>query len=135
MLAKIIAEFRNSEQGAAIVETAIVAPLAILILAGGFEIGRGLSVHHAADKAVRNAARYLARVPATSATEAMAKQIVTADDPNLADATVTMDATRFTAGVVSLTAVVPYKVTLLSAVFSKSTVQFTVAHEQPYVGE
>lgn len=51
------------EDGAAILEFALVLPLLLALLAGGFELGRALLVQSALTEAVRGGARYLARVP------------------------------------------------------------------------
>src|SRR5688572_13711564 len=101
MLDWLVREFWRCERGAAIVETAIVLPVGVLLLVGGLELGRGLSYHHAADKSVRNAARYLARIPDTvPLTDALAEQLVTADNAlgissdDLVDVNVTVDSER-----------------------------------------
>jgi Flp pilus assembly pilin Flp len=57
--------FARDTSGTALVEMAIVLPLALSLMIGGVEFGRVLSVYSTADKSVRNAARYLARVPET----------------------------------------------------------------------
>lgn len=51
--------------GAVLVEFTLVAPLLIFLTLGTFEFGRALQQHHVLDKGVRDAARYLARVPLT----------------------------------------------------------------------
>ena len=51
------------EEGAAILEFALVLPLLLALLAGGFELSRALLVQSALTEAVRGGARYLARVP------------------------------------------------------------------------
>ena len=55
--------FGRDCRGTAIVETAIVLPLIVLLLFGIVELGRALQHHHALTKSVRDAARYIARVP------------------------------------------------------------------------
>src|SRR3954451_8383681 len=49
--------------GAAVVEAAVVTPLAIALMAGGVEFGRAIFYYHTIDKSLRNATRYLARLP------------------------------------------------------------------------
>ena len=51
------------EEGAAILEFALVLPLLLALLAGGFELGRALLLQSALTEAVRGGTRYLARVP------------------------------------------------------------------------
>jgi len=49
--------------GTATLEMAILLPVAILLMAGGIEFGSLFSAYGTATKAVRDATRYLARVP------------------------------------------------------------------------
>jgi Flp pilus assembly protein TadG len=49
--------------GAAALETALVLPVAIILMAGGVEFGQLFSVYGTAAKSMRDATRYLARVP------------------------------------------------------------------------
>lgn len=49
--------------GAVMVEFALALPLLLLLLAGGYELGRAIWHHHLVDKGVRDATRYLTRVP------------------------------------------------------------------------
>src|SRR5437870_6846227 len=49
--------------GSAIMEGALVIPVAISLMAGGVEFGRIYSTASTADKSMRSAARYLARLP------------------------------------------------------------------------
>ncbi len=56
-------KFQASHEGAAILEFAIVLPVAIALLAGAVELGRALYTYLAVEQAVRGGARYLARVP------------------------------------------------------------------------
>ncbi len=51
--------------GAAMIEFTLVAPLIIFLGLGAGEFGRALQHHHVLNKGARDAARYLARVPAT----------------------------------------------------------------------
>ena len=53
----------RDRRGTAFVETAIVLPLIMLLLFGLIEMGRALHQQHILAKTVRDAARYLARVP------------------------------------------------------------------------
>jgi hypothetical protein len=49
--------------GASMVEAAILLPILISLMAGGLEFARAFWVSSTADKSMRDAARYLARVP------------------------------------------------------------------------
>ena len=55
-------------RGVAFLEFTILFPLLLVLTLGVFEFGRAMLDHHKIDKAVRDAARYLARVPVTCAT-------------------------------------------------------------------
>lgn len=60
------------------VEFALALPLLLLLLAGGYELGRAVWHHHLVDKGVRDATRYLTRVPnpTDAASVARAKQLL-----------------------------------------------------------
>ena len=53
----------GNEDGAAILEFALVLPILFALLAGCFEIGRALLIYQAMNEAVRGGARLLARIP------------------------------------------------------------------------
>lgn len=145
-------ELPSCESGAAMVEAAIVIPLALIMLAGGVEITRGLAYHHAADKAVRDAARYIARLPTRDLANnpGRARNLViygtwtTALTSNaqsvLAPGTMgaggfSLDETKLVdEGIVSIKASITYTFPLLSIIFSDATLVFTVQHEQPFIG-
>lgn len=55
---------REDHSGAALVEFTILAPLLISLMCGLSEFGQALRQYHIMEKGVRDAARYLARVPA-----------------------------------------------------------------------
>src|SRR5262249_14196387 len=54
--------------GGATLEAAMLMPLLISLIAGGVEFGRAYSVASTADKSMRSAARYLARMPCDTLT-------------------------------------------------------------------
>lgn len=54
---------RKDRSGAAIVEMTIMAPVLISLALGVVEFGRALHHHHVINKAMRDASRFLARVP------------------------------------------------------------------------
>lgn len=55
--------FIGDTAGTAVLEFTLVAPLLIVLGLGAGEFGRALQHHHVLNKAARDAARYLARVP------------------------------------------------------------------------
>jgi Flp pilus assembly protein TadG len=59
------ANFVDDAKGVAFLEFTILFPLLLALSIGVFEFGRALQHHHVIDKAVRDTARYLARVAAT----------------------------------------------------------------------
>lgn len=59
-----IRRLRHCTSGAALMETAIVFPLILTLMFGVLDIARAIQDYHTADKSMRSAARYLARVPA-----------------------------------------------------------------------
>ncbi len=60
---RLVRRFVRSTSGAALVEGALVVPIAIALMAGGTEFARMYVNYDTAEKAVRSATRYLARVP------------------------------------------------------------------------
>lgn len=55
--------FARAKRGNAGVEFALLLPLLVLLLFGGIELGRALHDFHVVNETVRDAARYLSRVP------------------------------------------------------------------------
>lgn len=60
---------KRFDEGSAMVETALVLPVMVLLFAGVAELGLAVYDHHQLSKAVRDAARFLARVPDPTAAE------------------------------------------------------------------
>jgi Flp pilus assembly protein TadG len=56
--------FRRDDQGSALVEFTLLAPMLIGLMCGLAEFGQGLRQYHVMEKGVRDAARYLSHVPA-----------------------------------------------------------------------
>ena len=61
-LINLLRRLISCTSGAAFIEGAIVIPVAIILMAGSVEFGRLFSAYGTAEKSMRNAARYLARV-------------------------------------------------------------------------
>ena len=59
-------EFARDEDGAALLEFAIILPILITLCFGSVEIGRVLFAYAAVESAVRGGVRYLAQVPSPS---------------------------------------------------------------------
>ena len=62
-LLKLLLRLARCTSGTAALEGALVLPVAISLMAGGVEFGRVYSTASTADKSMRDAARYLARMP------------------------------------------------------------------------
>ena len=60
--------FGRSRRGAAVVEFTLVAPLLIVLMCGMAEFANAMRQYHVMEKGVRDAGRYLARVPMTGCT-------------------------------------------------------------------
>src|SRR4051794_5976032 len=136
MLSRILQKFSRCDRGSALVETAIVVPVAIALFAGGIELSRGIFYNHAAEKSVRDVARYMARLPAAQAGDsALAKQWVSSElEKTPTNVVVTVDAARLAAGFVRINGQITYQLSLLSLVWSSPAITFQVAHEEPYIG-
>ncbi len=59
----LLSRFLGDRRGSALVEFSIAAPMLVILSFGAIEVGRALQQHHVMNKAVRDAARYLARAP------------------------------------------------------------------------
>lgn len=64
----ILAAAWDDRRGTSFIELSILMPVLLLLALGVAEFGRALQHHHVINKSVRDAARYLARVPATCPT-------------------------------------------------------------------
>jgi Flp pilus assembly protein TadG len=62
---KGIRGFARACSGAAGLEFAFILPILMLLMIGAIELGRGLHDFHVVNESVRDAARYLSRVPAS----------------------------------------------------------------------
>jgi Flp pilus assembly pilin Flp len=68
----IIGRFIRNENGASLVEVTLVLPLAVALMGGIAVFGDALRAYHQADKSVRSAARYLARIQNQAAIDSWA---------------------------------------------------------------
>lgn len=65
---RILKPFTKAHGGAALVEFTLVAPLLLLLMCGMAEFANALRQYHIMEKGVRDAGRYLARVPMSGCT-------------------------------------------------------------------
>jgi hypothetical protein len=65
-LFKLLLRLARCSSGSALVEMTIIVPVAISLMAGGVDFGMALSTQATGSKSVRDAARYLASVPASA---------------------------------------------------------------------
>lgn len=145
---QLILDVLKCTAGTAIIEATIVLPVAISLLVGGVEFGFVFSAYGTASKSMRDAARYLARVPADKICSwglDDAKNIAVYGklNPTAADKPILP---KFSLGDVSLIApdcsgpVSSPSTIELKAVIPYSTLMFAhswtlnVRHEEPYIG-
>jgi Flp pilus assembly protein TadG len=142
----------RSEAGTATIEGIIVMPLAISLMVGGVEFGRIFSAYSTADKSMRSAGRYLARVPpaaicswgsANARNLAVYGQTFNTGSPLLpgwTTGTVTLVRPDCGAGfadplVIELRAAIPFTLQMLDAFGFSNTVTLNVRHEERHIGE
>lgn len=68
MKPRLSLRFIKDRKGAALVEFALVAPVLIFLMCGLAEFANAMRQYHVMEKGVRDAGRYLARVPMTACT-------------------------------------------------------------------
>jgi hypothetical protein len=149
-----IRRLRDCTSGAALLETAIVFPLVLTLMFGVLDIARAIQDYHTADKSMRSAARYLARVPADATcgwgwTNARNLAVYGTIDPpanpeplisNWTVGTLSLErdpACAAAAGdpmTVAITAIVPIPTPLISAIGMSSTIDVNVRHEERHIG-
>jgi hypothetical protein len=150
----LLLRFTKCTSGAASVEAAVMMPLVISLMVGSTDFGRAFAVSATADKSMRDAARYLARVPSgaicswglTNAKNlaVYGKLTVSAGDKPLIHGWSTNDITLAlptncaalpSPTVVRLEATVPFTGIMLSAVGLSNVITMHVQHEQRSIGE
>lgn len=65
---RLLSRFGRARKGAALVEFSLLAPVLIFLMCGLAEFSNAMRQYHIMEKSVRDAARYLARVPMTGCT-------------------------------------------------------------------
>lgn len=153
-ISKLLTRFARSTSGTATIETVIALPLAISLMVGGIEFGRLFTAYATADKSMRNASRYLARVPEVGVctwglTKARNLAMYGMSNPPAGTAHLipswtdptTIELTAPTCGsfpenaVLHLSAKVPFEVFMLTAVGLPNKYTLTVQHEERHIGE
>ncbi|WP_241992785.1 TadE/TadG family type IV pilus assembly protein [Cryobacterium frigoriphilum] len=112
----------RGERGAAAVEFALVLPVIILLVFGGFEFGRVYNVQISLSNAAREGARYMAihhhDVGAVAATKSKTRDAAPSIAPVLTDAEITVS-TTCTAGT-NITVTITRDVQLMTGYFGAS---------------
>jgi hypothetical protein len=138
--------------GAAAVEAAIMMPLAIALMAGSTDFGRAYAVASTADKSLRDAARYLARVPTgaicgwglTKAKNLAVYGTIAAGTQPLISGWSTTNITLAlptdcgalpSPTIIKLTATVPFTGLMLDAIGFSNAITLHVQHEERWIGE
>jgi Flp pilus assembly protein TadG len=151
-------KLHRDDDGGAMIEFTLLAPILILLTCGLGEFGLALRQCHVMDKAARDAGRYLSRQPisACSASSAWAAATATAQNlvlygaetgstpllPDLASATVTFGCMPAPSGsalrhgsVVSVTVSAPAQDTGLYALMGLAAPTIVVSHQEAVVGD
>lgn len=121
-------------------ETALVLPVLLILLLGLVELGRALHAYHALEKAVRGAARYVARVPASApdigARIAHAQTMASAELEQAGLGNLQITVTQPAAGVAWITAsgAITREYPFLGYIGINPTIRFQASHEQPHLG-
>jgi len=150
----VLLRLARCTSGTASIEVIIVLPLAISLMAGGIEFGRIFSTYSTAEKSMRNAARYLSRLPTQDAicdwglTNAQNLAVYGKISPAVSDQPLipnwtagTVAVAQCTAGafddppVISISASVPFTSVMLSVVGIGNSFTLTPQHQERYVGE
>jgi Flp pilus assembly protein TadG len=156
-LLQTLRRFFYDTEGSALVEMTIILPVIVPLMVGGVELGRVFSDYTTADKSMREAARYLARVPEAGVCTANPWGLARAKDlamygslnpgqdpqplitdwtdPNTITLTAPACGSFGPQAVLRLSAQVPFNVTMLSAIGFPDSFTLDVRHEERHVGE
>ena len=137
--------------GTASIEAVLVLPVSIALMAGGTEFARGFSHYSTADKAMRGAARYLARVPEDAICSwglnnarnlaVYGKLVPGGADPLIPGWTTdtvtspTCDGAFPAEIVIQLQTSLPFTFEMLSAVGLSNEITINVKHEERHIGD
>ena len=156
-LFRFFVQLKRCSSGSALVETTVVMPVLILLMVGAVDFGLTFTTHATAQKTVRDATRYLSRVPESEIcgwglNKAKHLAVTGTLDPTVTTPVIggytedMVTLTKPTAGecaalpaniVVRLEASIPYTAPMLASVgFFGFTNAFTinVAHEEQSIG-
>ena len=151
-------------RGVAMFEFAITLPILLIIVAGGWELARGLWLYEALNKGVRDASRYVARLddPTSALSLELAKRLVLTGDINVGPGSqpprfdhtkvsvvIGIDTYANDSGqiyrspgggtepiqVVQVVAEFDYEAPLLSFMNIANPITLTVAHQERYIGD
>jgi Flp pilus assembly protein TadG len=65
---RLLSRFGRARRGAALIEFSLLAPVLVLLMCGLSEFANAMRQYHIMEKSVRDAARYLTRVPMSGCT-------------------------------------------------------------------
>jgi hypothetical protein len=149
----VLLKLARCTSGTATLEGIIVLPLAISLMAGGVEFGRIFAAYGTADKSMRDASRYLARVQLghvsgwgldNAKSLAVYGKIGGTDadtplipgwTPDTITCSTCADVDAGNTDVIHLQAAVPYTVLMLSVVGLPNAYTLSVQHEERFIGE
>jgi hypothetical protein len=140
----------RDERGAALIELTLAMPLLISLMVGAAVCGQLLLDYATANKSMRDATRYLARLPAGAVCgwgltkaqsiavygqETVGTALIAGWDPSTVTlATPDCSATPTDPFSVQLRADIPFTNTLLSVLALNTGLTITVTHEEPHIG-
>jgi hypothetical protein len=151
-LLNLLLRLARCSSGTASLEAVIIVPVAISLMAGGVEFGRIYTTASTADKSMRSAARYLARVPRdhicdwglTNAQNLAVYGNLSGTGSPLITGWTTANVTLQQPSdcnalpdpvIIQLQASVPFTAVMLSAVGLSNSFTFHVQHEERSIGE
>jgi Flp pilus assembly protein TadG len=149
----MISRIRRDEDGTAVIEMAVAAPLLIAIAAGAMAFGQIVLDYATADKSVRDTARFLSRLPAGGVCNstlfdqarylAMYGQETVGTTPLIQGwtdkTTITLlspdcSSTPTDPFSIKVQAAIPYTNNILKAIGIGTSFTMTVTHEEPHIG-
>jgi hypothetical protein len=149
---------RQSEDGTAVIEAAVVVPVLIIIMVGLADFGRAYATLSAAQKSLRGATRYLATLPPAAVcdwglTKARNLAVYGRTDPptgsvplvagwSVGSITLRLppgasppDCSGTSLGRIELSAQVPYSALIWQVAGLPDTLTMTTSHEERWIGE
>jgi Flp pilus assembly protein TadG len=144
-------KFRHDDDGAALLEMTVATPFLLMLAIGAMAFGQAMLDYATVDKSMRDATRFLARLPAGAVCQAWAQdaaknlavygQETAASIPAItgwSTSTITIDAPACPPPAgdfnIQVHTAFPYTNTMLAVVGLNSTFTMNVRHEQPSIG-